>query len=314
MKKMNRIIITALALLAIATAGAQTPKTISSVEGDINLLVANDTGRNGYYKQKQIARKMGEVADTIGPEAVIAIGDIHHFMGVQSVDDPLWMTNYELIYDHPELMIPWLPVMGNHEYEGNTQAVIDYSSKSRRWQMPARYYTKTWSDKGTSLRLVMIDTTPLIDKYRASDDHPDARLQDIDRQLQWVDSVLDSANEDWVIVAGHHPIYAQTSKKTSERTDLQQRLKPILVKHGVPAYINGHIHNFQDIKVDDSPIHYITNSAGALSRKVKPTQGTLYCDSSEGFSIITADKNRLAVHFIDPDGNILHTIAIDKKN
>ena len=53
------------------------------------------------------------------------------------MNDPLWMTNYELIYSHPELMIDWFPLLGNHEYRGNTQAVLDYSNISRRWTMPA---------------------------------------------------------------------------------------------------------------------------------------------------------------------------------
>lgn len=49
-------------------------------------------------------------------------------------------------------------------------------------------------------------------------------------QLAWLDSVLTVAKEDWVIVAGHHPIYAETPKDQSERSDLQSRLDPILVK------------------------------------------------------------------------------------
>ena len=69
--------------------------------------MANDLGRNGYYDQKPIAELMGEMADVIGPECVFAAGDVHHFEGVRSVNDPLWMTNYELIYSHPELMIDW---------------------------------------------------------------------------------------------------------------------------------------------------------------------------------------------------------------
>ena len=48
------------------------------------------------------------------------------------------MTNYELVYSHPELMIPWYPILGNHEYRGNTQAVLDYSQVCARWEMPAR--------------------------------------------------------------------------------------------------------------------------------------------------------------------------------
>ena len=84
-----------------------------------NFYVANDLGRNGYYDQKPIAELMGTMAEEIGPEFVVATGDIHHFEGVRSVNDPLWMTNYELIYSHPELMIDWFPVLGNHEYRGN---------------------------------------------------------------------------------------------------------------------------------------------------------------------------------------------------
>ena len=78
------------------------------------------------------------------------------------LDDPLWMTNYELIYSHPELQIPWYPILGNHEYRGNTQAVLDYSAVSRRWQMPARYYSKVFEEDGATLRVVFIDTTPLM--------------------------------------------------------------------------------------------------------------------------------------------------------
>ena len=99
-------------------------------------ILANDLGRNGYYDQKPIAELMGKMAENVDIEFVVAAGDVHHFEGVRSTTDPLWMTNYELIYSHPDLMIPWYPVLGNHEYRGNTQAVIDYSNVSARWRMP----------------------------------------------------------------------------------------------------------------------------------------------------------------------------------
>ena len=109
---------------------------------------------------------MGEMAEQgVDPEFILATGDIHHFEGVASVNDPLWMTNYELVYSHPELMIHWYPVLGNHEYRGNTQAVLDYGKVSRRWEVPARYYTKVFNDKGMTMRVVWIDTAPLINKY-----------------------------------------------------------------------------------------------------------------------------------------------------
>ena len=70
--------------------------------------MANDLGRNGYYDQKPIAELMGEMAKTTGMECVLAVGDIHHFNGVASVNDPLWMTNFEQVYSHPELMLDCL--------------------------------------------------------------------------------------------------------------------------------------------------------------------------------------------------------------
>ena len=136
---MKKLILSAIAVLFVSFATfAQTPEVWSSLKKDANFFMANDLGKNGYYDQKKIAELMGVMAEKIGPECVIAAGDVHHFSGVQSVEDPLWMTNYELIYSHPELMIDWLPILGNHEYRGNTQAIIDYSNISRRWNMPGK--------------------------------------------------------------------------------------------------------------------------------------------------------------------------------
>jgi hypothetical protein len=295
-----------------ALANAQTTD-FSVFDKKLNFFIVNDMGRNGYYDQKPIAEQMGKMAESIGPNFVMAIGDVHHFNGVRSVSDPLWITNYELIYSHPDLMINWYPVLGNHEYKGNTQAVLDYSQVSRRWVMPARYYTKTFNAKGTSIRIVWLDTTPLIDKYRDEKDiYPDACKQDMGKELAWTDSVLTAAKEDWVIVAGHHPIYAETAKDMNERSDMQKRLDPILKKHHVDMYICGHIHNFQHIRMPDCDIDYVVNSAGALAREVKPIQGTQFCSSAPGFSICTVDKQELDLRMIDKNGNILYTITRKK--
>lgn len=310
---MKKIIILVFATIISSSCFAQTAAEWGKLEKQLNFYMANNLGRNGYYDQKPIAEMMGEMAEIVGPECVFAAGDVHHFEGVRSVNDPLWMTNYELIYKHPELMIDWFPMLGNHEYRGNTQAVLDYTNVSRRWSMPARYYTKTFEDKGTTVRFVMIDTTPLIDKYRKdTKTYPDASQQDMDKQLNWLDSVLTSAKEDWVIVIGHHPIYAETPKSDTERTDLQQRLDPILRKHNVDIYASGHIHNFQHIKMPGNKIDYVVNSSASLSRKVKPIKETKFCSPESGFSLFTIDKKELNMHMIDKSGKVIYTIKRTK--
>lgn len=302
-----------LAVITVASV-AQTPEEWKTLEKPLNFYLANDLGRNGYYDQKPIAELMGRMAENVDIECIIAAGDVHHFEGVRSVNDPLWMTNYELIYNHPELMIPWYAILGNHEYRGNPQAVIDYTNISGRWNMPARYYTFVLENDGITIRMVMVDTAPLIDKYRKdSQKYPDACKQDINQQLNWIDSVLTSAKEDWVIVVGHHPIFAETGKDDSERLDLQKRLDSVLRKHAnVDMYLCGHIHNFQYIRPKDSKIDYVVNTSGSLSRKVKPIEGTQFCSDESGFSLITADKKELKLHMINKTGKVIYTVKRNK--
>ena len=293
------IAVVILLCLASISAGAQ-----------IRLMVASDLGRNGAYYQKPIAALMGKVAETDGIEAVLALGDTHHYMGIESANDPLWMTNYELIYCHPELQVPWYPILGNHEYRGNTQAVMDYSSLSRRWQMPSRYYSKVFQDDSTSLRVVFIDTTPLIDKYHTdSVDYPSVTSQDIEAQLAWLDKELLSAREDWVVVVGHHPIYADTPKSESERLDMQRRVDPILRRYKVNMYICGHIHNFQHIKPRGSKIDYVVNTSGSLAREtVNMVEGSQFVSGQPGFSVLSCTHDHIQLDMLNAKGEVIHTV------
>lgn len=309
---MIRRLVIFLATIATLMASAQDKLSFKNLKSDINLMVVSDIGRNGHYDQKTVANLMGSIAEQATPDAILALGDTHHYLGVQSVDDPLWMTNYELIYAHPELQVTWYPLLGNHEYRGNTQAVMDYSDKSRRWDMPARYYSKTFKGKKATMRVIFLDTSTLIDKYHDAGDYPDAEKQDIDTQLQWLDKELTDAKEDWTIVVGHHPIYAYTDKEDAERADMQKRVDTILRKYKVDMYICGHIHNFQHIRMPKSDIDYIVNTSGSLSRTVQAIDGTVFCSGEPGLSYLSASKKSINLHMIDKQGNVIHTVTRSK--
>lgn len=298
-----------------ATTEEAIKKLEPQLEDRFNFIVGNDLGRNGYYDQKPIAESMGMLAENSDIEFVAAAGDVHHFEGVASVNDPLWSTNYEWIYTHPELMLEWFPVLGNHEYRGNTDAVIGYSKVSRRWCMPDRYYAKSFEiDNGDSIKVIFIDTTPLISKYQeeAEESYPDIARQSAEKQLEWLDSVLNASTEKWKVVIGHHPVYAQTSKDEIERTDMQKNVKPLLDKYGVDMYICGHIHNFQHIKPKGSKTEYVVNTSGSLARKVSPIEGTVFCSSETGFSVVSASENSLKLFMLDKNCNLLHTVECKK--
>lgn len=279
-----------------------------------SFLLVSDLGRNGYYKQKPIAELMGNLAEKIEIECVVAAGDTHHFNGVASIDDPLWMTNYELIYAHPELMIDWFAINGNHEYRGNTQAVLDYGKKSRRWVMPARYYSQTFeAGEQEEALLLFIDTTPLIEKYRKKGDkYPDAGQQDKEAQLRWIEQTLSQSQARWKIVIGHHPLYAYTDKEDSERSDMRQALEALLERYGVDCYCCGHIHSFQHIKPEGATVDYLVNSSGSLARPVKAIEGTQFCSPDEGFTLVNVADNQLTFYLINDKGEIIYQFSRQK--
>lgn len=312
--------LTFLILIAVLSASglfAQQNRAAEIVFKDgFSFYVANDLGRNGSYRQKPVAEVMGRMADSLDIEFVAAAGDVHHYGGVQSVQDPLWMTNFELIYSHGDLQIEWYPILGNHEYRGNTQAVLDYSHVSRRWMMPARYYAKSFhpeeDDEFASLKVIFIDTTPLIDKYRQeSENYPDVATEDIDAQLRWLDNELASATETFKIVIGHHPIYVSEKKRVDEK-DLVDRLDPILRRHGVDIYVAGHSHTFQHLAKAGTDVQYVVN--GSASRGRDPLQGpdTRFCSSDEGFSVISVGKNTAKMTFINYNGEPIYQFEVKK--
>jgi len=327
--KYNKLRVVLLGLLLITvTAFAQIdelqgettfPKDMEKLvqlEGKFTYLIASDLGRNGYYDQKPIAEMMGVVARITDLEFVAALGDVHHFRGIQSVDDPLWQTNYEWIYKHPSLMLPWYPLLGNHEYEGNTDAVVEYSNVSRRWDMPSKYYAKTFdvSDESDAKALLLwIDTPRLIDKYRDdSEEWADIQSASIEKELNWIDSTLSASDAKWKIVMGHHPVYAGTYKDDIERTDLQKRLQPLLDKYKVDISIGGHVHNFQHIQVEGSDVDYFINSSASQTRNVDPLSGQLFGSSDSGFTLCTITDTELTIIFINKEGKILYQYSRSK--
>jgi 3',5'-cyclic AMP phosphodiesterase CpdA len=127
--------------------------------------------------------------------------------------------------------------LGNHEYGYNVSAVVAYADISSRWVMDARYYTRRVQvgTSGSFVSFLFLDTTPCVADYRAddpywwdpcgssyptcsltsSDDdfegecqfHANVLAQDCQAQLAWFEAALEAVpEEDWLVVAGHHPI------------------------------------------------------------------------------------------------------------
>lgn len=306
------ILLLIVASFVLSSASAQNLNKWRKLKQNVNFILASDLDKGGCYDQKVIAALMGEVAKKMKPKAVILSGDTHHGNGVKSAYDDDWKENFEDIYTHPSLKIEWYGALGNHEHRGNTQGVLDYARVNPYWNMPARYYTKVFEKGGVTIRFVVLNTTALIERYRGNDKYADADIEDKEVQIAWLESVLSKAKEDWVVVIGHHPVYADTKKSKSERSDVKSAINEILRRYNVAMYVCGHIHNFQHLRSKNGDVDYIVNSSASESRSVKRTSRTVYCSPESGFSVITAGKKSLSLHMIDKNGNLLHTVKRSK--
>lgn len=300
----RRAVLGAIAALPIVGAGA------ARAEGTPDAFVAiGDWGRMGQGSQMDVAAAMSDAAAQIGSRFVLSVGDNFYPAGVTSVADAHWKRSFEDVYAAPSLQTPWYVALGNHDYRGVPQAQVDYSRLSPRWRMPSRYFTVAGRDLGIAdLDLFVIDTSPLVvgsDETIAQLVHGHLWLQNRDAQIAWLERSLSHSTAAWKIVVGHHPIH---SGAHGDEPFLIARIKPLLERHGVQVYLNGHDHDLQHIQ--RGGVNYVCTGAGADVGTVAPVEGTKFCLSRPGFAMFARRHDGLALEFRDHGGRTLYQAVI----
>ncbi len=271
----------------------------NGVDSVVSVLVVGDWGTGGKG-----ARRVGEaMAASHGSgavQAIVSTGDNIYPSGVSGVDDPQWDSKFERIFPAESLPVPFWAILGNHDYRKNPDAQVAYTGHRledgsiTRWKMPGRYWsTRLRSPDGAvELRLVGIDTQLLVGNAGTRKSH-----------LAWLDSVLAASEEEHIFVIGHHPVYSH-GHYGNNRT-LVRHLAPLLVGHGVRAYLNGHEHDLQLIKPIDG-VRYIISGGGGGKRKSTPGKRTEFSASSLGFVRIDLRSDRMHIAYVDSGGKLLY--------
>jgi acid phosphatase len=290
--------------LLAASASTILPRVAAAArEPSLPFVIIGDWGRNGAEKQREVGAQMGRTAEQIASRFVISVGDNFYEDGVTGVDDPQWSGSFEQIYAAPSLQTPWDVILGNHDYRGNVEAQLAYGKTSPRWRMPARYFQRdeTLSD-GTGIAFFYLDTSPFLAAYR----HSNVRIDDQDTaaQLAWFDAALGRSQAKWKIVIGHHGIHTVTGGKR-DWVELIAQIKPLLIKHGVRLYINGHDHNFQMLARDG--ITFITNGAGSQTEQPGPPAPGQFASREHGFMTAELSAGRFAYSMINDSGAVLYS-------
>lgn len=293
---------------------ATAEKSLNLKPHSFNFFLVSDWGWNGFGFQTEVANQMAKTAEKADPEFIISCGDNFQVNGVQSVNDPLWMTTFENVYKNPELLKDWYPVLGNHDYKGNPDAEVKYSEISRRWRMPARYYTVVKKVNDTvSARFIFTDTSPLVNKYyEEKDEYSKVATQDTAKEMQWLHTTLANAKEQWIFVIGHHPVFS-ASPKHGNTPELIKKFKPLFDKYNVDFYFCGHDHDMQHLKPAGSKVDYIVTGSGGEIRPTGKDANTIFSKSEPGFTLISISGKELTLSFISSKGQVVYSMTRVKK-
>jgi tartrate-resistant acid phosphatase type 5 len=271
-------------------------------------MALGDWGRNGEYMQLEVGKQMGDWAKSHRNNFIVSTGDNFYPKGVISEHDPLWHFSFENVYTSHSLQTDWYAVLGNHDYGEDPDAQVRYSKVSRRWKMPARYYSKEVSlgkEKGKALFL-MIDTMQILDQ----DDKEGAR-----KHLDWIKSTLQQASSDvkWKIVVGHHPAYTVGPRiKNNDTMAMRAALTRIFEEYRVDVYLSGHEHSLQHLKPEGFAHQFVSGAGSSLT---EVTAGVVYSKfqaSENGFMYFSLDHKRFNAKVIGLAGKVLYETELTK--
>ncbi|XP_065827829.1 tartrate-resistant acid phosphatase type 5-like isoform X2 [Oscarella lobularis] len=260
----------------------------------VTFLLVGDWGGNDlppYTTPAEVetASSMGKTAERLSSSFQISLGDNFYHHGVKNVNDPRFRETFENVFDAPSLQSTWLVILGNHDHYGNASAQIAYTNVSSRWYLPNYYYTEIYpvGELGHTLQLVFIDTIILAGLthpvLRSRPPPGPASVKQAELQWTWIEETIAKSNATWLLVMGHYPIWSVCEHGPTQI--LLDRLKPLLEKYNVSAYLSGHDHCLEHIREEENLVNYYVVGAGHLT------------NSSEWHLALCYSTMRLLTHF-----------------
>lgn len=266
-------------------------------DGEIRLVALGDWG-SARRAQAEVARAMDRVAAAVGGlHGGLFLGDNFYPQGVQDVDDPQFTTTFAEVYDTAWLgLLPWYPVLGNHDYDGNAAAQLAYTARSSgRWRLPHEYYRVDLPDaEHPIVTLLALDTNKKFPRW--------------DEETAWLEAELASlvGAPQWVVAYGHNPTASYVRKEARVEPQMAARIVPLLRRYPVVTlYLAGHSHAMELIE-QDGPTLVVCGAGGKDLYEIGTGPGLEFAACEHGFVLLRASAERLALEFRDREARLLH--------
>ena len=245
--------------------------------------VLADTG-TGSLQQYAVGRALAQYHQKHPFNTVILAGDNIYTNGEFEKIKPVFRDPYQDLLGRG---VKFYASLGNHDVRtdnGDRQVEYpDFNMKGRR------YYTHGTGD----VRFFVVESNALI--------NPNST--DRATQLAWLDRELGASKAKWKIIYGHHNIYSAGVYGVNEV--MRRDVTPILKKHNIKLWINGHDHNYQRSQPIDGTTYLVCGGGGAKLYPVKPQSWTAFAQSVHSFGIVEVYSDQILLTGIDSYGRTI---------
>ncbi|TWT71471.1 metallophosphoesterase [Crateriforma conspicua] len=254
--------------------------------GAFSMLVVGDTGED-TLKRTAVVEAMRKHAAWSRPNAAMLLGDNFYESGVDSIDDPRFDSDFEALFDVDSFDIPFYVCLGNHDVGGDAEAQVQYTNRSRRWKMPARYFRTRETAGDQTIDIFVLDTNTLL-----------TDSAEADQQMRWFRDELSTSDADYKLVVGHHPAVTGGQHEVAER--IGRVLPPVFEEFDVDVYFSGHDHDLQLLQSDAGWLQ-VVSGAGAKLRSTTWVDETMFAEATPGFCWLLVDEHALSLSYYDTD-------------
>ncbi len=271
------------------------PSPSATPEPRVEFFSFGDWG-TGTPSQLEVAASVEADCASRGCDFGLLLGDNFYPTGVSSVADAQWQDKFENVYDG--LAGPFYVVLGNHDYDGNEQAQVDYTATQSRWRLPARSY---------SIRLPEGAAEPLLEIFVIDSNAfgPSAATA--------LQNALDASNATWKLLALHHPIYSN-GLHGDDSAGINALLIPTICNK-IDAVLAGHDHLFSHLDDPNDGCAFRQFVIGTGGKDLYATNSdprAVFSESTFGFGRFEVETHRLYMEFRRSNGSLAYSFEANK--
>lgn len=178
--------------------------------------------------------------------------------------------------------------IGNHDValDHSDESLSEIESELELLGTPGRFYTTSHGP---------------VDFFYLDSSVPGLFGPSADGQVEWLNDALASSQNQWKVVALHHPPYS--SGHHGSTPGAQERLGPVLDRHHVDMVLAGHDHHYERTHPQQG-VTYVVSGGGCKTTRVGRSNFTAVAERTLQFLHVDVVGDRLTGRSIRPDGTV----------